>query len=110
MMAAGFAAAGIERKPRRREDVLPGTGAGRAGMFPVVGEGQMDFPVASSQVLPVQLADASEVSLERGLEALGQKGDSVALALAAADDDLVIGKVDTLTRRRRASSRRRPLP
>lgn len=94
MVAAGLAAAGIEREFSGGEDVLPGPGAGGARIFSAESEGKMDGPAAAGEVVLMKFADAGEVGLERLFEPGGQEGDALAHAFAFADADLVVAKID----------------
>lgn len=93
VMTARFAAPWISRKARGGKDVLPGPGSGRARIFPLQGMREVNCSATQRQILAVQLANASEVSLKWGFESLGQQGNAVALSFAFANGDLVIAKV-----------------
>lgn len=80
------------------------------GAFALQGAGQIDRAVASIQVFLMQASYARQELLERGDEAARQHRDPVQFAIAVADDDDSLGKVEIVDPQRRHSVGRRPLP
>ncbi len=94
VVAAGLSTTRIEGEFGHGEDGLPRPGTGGPGVFAVEGEGEMDGSEAAGEIALVELADAGEMDLERGVQTDRQEGDSLAHAFAFADADLVVAEID----------------
>jgi hypothetical protein len=119
VVAAHDAAVRIYRKAIGRKDALPDPLSLRVGVFALQGVGQVDGAISFCQVLFVRPFDNPQMVLKRHGDAFRKHRHPVLLPLAIADDDLTLGKVQalcwtpstaSLTRRRRHSIGRKPLP
>ena len=72
---------------------MPDPFPGRVGILPCQCVGQVDFAVASGQVLLAQAFDVLLVLLQGQDEAFGHYRCTILLAFAVSDDDLALGKV-----------------
>lgn len=75
------------------EDELPGPFPRGAAVFFAEGIGEDDLTVAFGQVFLVQGFSILQQLFQFGDEAVGQDGGAVVVALAAADDDLAVVKI-----------------
>src|SRR5205085_2687335 len=80
----------------RRKDPLPGPLALGKWILVEEGAGELDVPRVGLEVLAVSASHLFEVSLQWGSQSSRQQGDSIAVALSIADDELPGAEVDVL--------------
>jgi hypothetical protein len=91
VMAAHFAAAGVKGASGSRKEILPDKLLGGVGVLFLQGVGQIDLSVASGQVLFVEQAHPFDLAVQ-----FGEGNDAVLLALAIADGNGAVLKINVL--------------
>ena len=118
MVAHDFLRDGVGGAGRGGEEVLPCPFFGRGGVFFGESIGEVNFAEAFFEVFLVDQSDGLKMQFQVGDDRVGQRGEAVFFAFAVTDDDTSTGSVQvwwlpksiSLTRRRRHSMRRKPLP
>lgn len=93
-MTANDARDRIERKSRGGEDVLPAPFPASIFVFDSQSVGQCNFTMSIVQVFLMEGFDVLQDVFEVRGNSIGQDGEAVVVALAAADDDLMVFEVD----------------
>jgi len=96
VVAHGLFGDGVDRQSRGREEVLPESFAGGAGVFAGEGVGEANFAEAVSEVGLMDALDGLNLALEGGDEGIGEDGGAVVFAFAVTDNDLTTAEVYVL--------------
>ena len=94
VVAHDFACLEVFGKSAGREEVLSGKFAGGVGVFDGEGVGEIDFAESVCEAGLVDAAHGLDLLLKDGDEGIGEDGDAAVFALAVADDDLMVIKVN----------------
>lgn len=86
----------VRRKNRSREDILPGKFTIRIRIFPFQGIWKIGGPKALGEIQPMLRLDLLEMKAKLCDEHVGEHGDAVILALAIADNNLMVVEIQIL--------------
>ena len=96
MMAPEASGSGVSRELSRREDPLPAPFDSGAGMLAGEGVGEFDAGGIAIEVESMERSDSLQVEGDGVSECGGEEGDTVAIAFAFSDGDLLPAGVEIL--------------